>query len=920
MPYAPKIKVAPVQRRAQQPGSAAHSSPVAAPREAQKPARAPSAHDGLPPRLKAGIESLSGISMDHVKVHYNSAKPAQMDARAYAQGNEIHVGSGQERHLPHEAWHVVQQARGQVRATMQLKGGAYLNNDLRLERDADMMGARAMHAPAAAGALRTLAFGRGPVQRMSLTVGDILKENRNTLRVAKKFNKEMGLEKPTETGYRGVLHDLTADARRKDEEEGVANPTNINIPDKWGGSQRAKWNPQRLVANVVGENNGKNAFGPRRSHVPTQEEQTRFAELRPSETLHIQAHGSHGAKVGGYTGAKFAALLINLGLPKVYTGRIQLNACYAAHRPRETGRSFIEALAVPLHKTGRKCTVRGIKNMTTAYGRDINERTDDQARDIAENARPLELEVKRLVKRVAKAERAADGASGATEAGLRKIQAQRALKKALEAAQEKWKGAKEAPRGKPTERVWFEVRPGAIRQVRLGKHKDALAMNHTQWEQDTVAQDALFKAAGDAVARMQAAGDEIGKGLPGVEVSSLRKRDELQSFVAEVMKKQKANGFVEMGEMSDIVRGRLNVVSADDMATVAERLQDRFGDDLVVVKFPREGYPRWHINVRDAESGLTHEWQVGTKVTTDFFERKTLDIPSTITKFKGANDFHDGVYKLLDKVKDPAMRKEFGIDDMLKVYKRLAEETGEVTHDQPKPENYQQRYAKMSRTISLKLRDIEAKYPGYFDQPAVGRGRWALTLSSISDDCETCGGRATFTGRARVVGGRVYAVLHCPTCTVDFLVWKASFAPHLDAWIERFGLGGPPADGPFAEAWATLRGGEPEAIAALVHRPPPLLPLLSVDDAPVPSTVAATWVRLVLDWEGWVPAPSDADRVEEALHAAATLRSPEAAALVADRADRWPRELRETALRRAEGRLYGRDTSVLDAARAALLA
>ena len=69
---------------------------------------------GLPDNLKSGIEKLSGIPMDDVKVHRNSDKPAQLNAHAYAQGNEIHLGSGQEKHLPHEAWHVVQQKQGRV--------------------------------------------------------------------------------------------------------------------------------------------------------------------------------------------------------------------------------------------------------------------------------------------------------------------------------------------------------------------------------------------------------------------------------------------------------------------------------------------------------------------------------------------------------------------------------------------------------------------------------------------------------------------------------------------------------------------------------------------------------------------------------------------------------------------------------------
>lgn len=101
---------------------------------------------GLPDNLKSGIESLSGMSMDHVKVHYNSAKPAQLLAHAYAQGNDIHLAPGQERHLPHEAWHVVQQAQGRVRPTMQMKRGVPVNDDAKLEREADVMGARAMGA------------------------------------------------------------------------------------------------------------------------------------------------------------------------------------------------------------------------------------------------------------------------------------------------------------------------------------------------------------------------------------------------------------------------------------------------------------------------------------------------------------------------------------------------------------------------------------------------------------------------------------------------------------------------------------------------------------------------------------------------------------------------------------------------------
>ncbi|HET6991337.1 MAG TPA: DUF4157 domain-containing protein, partial [Bacteroidia bacterium] len=99
---------------------------------------------GLPDNLKSGIENLSGISMNDVKVHYNSSQPAQLNAHAYAQGTDIHLASGQEKHLPHEAWHVVQQKQGRVKPTTQMKGKVNVNDDKGLEKEADVMGAKAL--------------------------------------------------------------------------------------------------------------------------------------------------------------------------------------------------------------------------------------------------------------------------------------------------------------------------------------------------------------------------------------------------------------------------------------------------------------------------------------------------------------------------------------------------------------------------------------------------------------------------------------------------------------------------------------------------------------------------------------------------------------------------------------------------------
>jgi hypothetical protein len=101
----------------------------------------------LPDRLKAGIEALAGVAMDDVRVHRDSAEPLGLGALAYARGDQIHLGPGQDRHLPHEAWHVAQQKQGRVEA----KGGTAVNADPALEAEADRMGAAASGPAAGAG-------------------------------------------------------------------------------------------------------------------------------------------------------------------------------------------------------------------------------------------------------------------------------------------------------------------------------------------------------------------------------------------------------------------------------------------------------------------------------------------------------------------------------------------------------------------------------------------------------------------------------------------------------------------------------------------------------------------------------------------------------------------------------------------------
>jgi hypothetical protein len=114
----------------------------------------------LPSPLRAGLESMTGADLAGVRVHHNSPRPAAVGALAYTQGTNIYLGPGQERHLAHESWHVVQQMQGRVAATTSVNGVA-VNDHAALESEADAMGARAHSLGAQPHTLQRLTDGEG---------------------------------------------------------------------------------------------------------------------------------------------------------------------------------------------------------------------------------------------------------------------------------------------------------------------------------------------------------------------------------------------------------------------------------------------------------------------------------------------------------------------------------------------------------------------------------------------------------------------------------------------------------------------------------------------------------------------------------------------------------------------------------------
>lgn len=153
----------------------------------------------LPTGLRARLENLAGISLADVRVHRGSTEPDRMDALAFTQGSSIHLAAGQDEHLAHEAWHVVQQKQGRVPVTGEA-GGRPLNHSTALEDEADSMAARARHTPAPAE--RPLATVAAPAHSPVQLKCKICGANSHNANKCPKAEKP---EKEEKNGGRGLL-------------------------------------------------------------------------------------------------------------------------------------------------------------------------------------------------------------------------------------------------------------------------------------------------------------------------------------------------------------------------------------------------------------------------------------------------------------------------------------------------------------------------------------------------------------------------------------------------------------------------------------------------------------------------------------------------------------------------------------------
>lgn len=106
----------------------------------------------MPEHVQHKMESSMGADFSDVNIHVGS-KASSVGALAYTQGNDIHFAQGKfnpntqsgQSLLGHELAHVVQQRAGRVKATTSVNG-LPVNDDRSLEKEADVMGAKAAAA------------------------------------------------------------------------------------------------------------------------------------------------------------------------------------------------------------------------------------------------------------------------------------------------------------------------------------------------------------------------------------------------------------------------------------------------------------------------------------------------------------------------------------------------------------------------------------------------------------------------------------------------------------------------------------------------------------------------------------------------------------------------------------------------------
>lgn len=193
----------------------------------------------------------------------------------------------------------------------------------------------------------------------------------------------------------------------------------------------------------------------------------------------------------------------------------------------------------------------------------------------------------------------------------------------------------------------------------------------------------LFETAGNLRSEMERLGKDIVADIRGTNrsnldpqtVYSVLKRDKESAFISGVREKVGRKGYEKIDQMGDMVRGRFNLESRLEVENVVEtivrraRSQGLEVDEVVSPRGPINltdasgnltqgfSYDRYHVVLRDPQTGMLHEWQIGTAKVTEIYESTRPGIPvdnrelSTWMKASGINqDIHDINYDVFNEI------------------------------------------------------------------------------------------------------------------------------------------------------------------------------------------------------------------------------------------------------------------------------
>lgn len=255
------------------------------------------------------------------------------------------------------------------------------------------------------------------------------------------------------------------------------------------------------------------------------------------------------------------------------------------------------------------------------------------------------------------------------------------------------------------ERVHAGVRPPTPferPELAPGPRDDVLSMSPEDFAEDEEAQAELFEKARQVRERQERFGREVLEATEGGDVVSILKRRTQEAFVNGVVAKAERNGYTEIGQMDDMVRGRFDLVSGEDMDRVAQYMlwdqsaqkvrlekleQPRRSVEVPECECPGHGYPRYHVIVQDLETGITHEWQVGTEAVSRIYELHGVDLPPGMDlDFETgdiAADLHDVDYDIFrvgvrghDREHEENMYEELGLDEFGRAIDELSAAAG----------------------------------------------------------------------------------------------------------------------------------------------------------------------------------------------------------------------------------------------------